>query len=246
LPARSVTAVVTVAVYLTPAAKSEVGFSVAVSPSPLTDLAADTVAPLLDCTSVKEEVVMVDGRIGSLNVATTLELAATFVGSGGTDEGMVDTTVGGVVSGAVPATVNDHTLLVCRWLPARSVTAVVTVAMYLVPAVKEEVGFSVAVSPSPLTDLAADTVAPSLVLTSVKEDVVMVDGRIGSLNVAKTLEVAETPVAWSAGEVDTTVGGVVSAPAIPRILISFMLAQSLSVLPLTVTLTYRALVSVTS
>ncbi len=79
-----------------------------------------------------------------------------------------------------------------------------------------------------------------------EEGAVTVEEIIGSLNVAKTLEVAETPVAWSTGEVDTTVGGVVSAPAIPRILISFMLAQSLSVLPLTVTLTYRALVSVTS
>ncbi len=41
----------------------------------------------------------------------------------------------------------------------------------------------------------AGTFAPPLVGTSVKEEAVMLEGFIASLNVATTLEEAETPVA---------------------------------------------------
>ena len=139
------------------------------------------------------------------------------MGSGGIDDGEVDTTVGGVVSETVPATVNDHTLLAAKWLPARSVTAVVMVAVYLVPAAKEEVGFSVAVLLGPKVTVAG-IVAPSLVCTSVKEEgAVTVEEFIGSLNVATTLEVAETPVAWSTkgGRLTLPLGAWISGPAIP-------------------------------
>jgi hypothetical protein len=75
--------------------------------------------------------------------------------------------------------------------------------------------------------------------------VVKVDGFIASLNVATTLAEALTPVAPSAGFVDTTVGGVFG-PETPWILISLMLAQLFWLLPLTVTLTYWAFTSAKS
>ncbi len=99
-------------------------------------------APPLVCTSVKEEVVMLEGFIASLNVATTLEEAETPVAP---VVGMVDTTVGGWYRKVLPATVNDHVLAVAKWLPATSVTAVDIVAVYVVPAVKFVYGFRVAV-----------------------------------------------------------------------------------------------------
>ncbi len=159
------------------------------------------VPPLVGC-SVKEEVVMLEGFIASLNVATTLEEAETPVAP---EAGVVDTTVGGVVSEGVPATVNVHVLAVTKWLPATSVTAVDIVAVYWIPAAKFVEGLSVAVVPE--YDTTAGIFVPPLVGCSVKEEVVMLEGFIASLNVATMLEEAETPVAPEAGVVDTTVGG---------------------------------------
>ena len=98
--------------------------------------------------------------------------------------------------------------------------------------------------PDPMVTVAG-TGVPPLVGTSVKVDVVTVDGFIASLNVATTLDEAATFVAPSAGVVDTTVGGVFG-PETPCILISLMLAQSFWLLPLTVTLTYWAFTSAKS
>ena len=117
-------------------------------------------APSLVGTSVKEEVVMVEGFIGSLNVATTLEVAETPVAR---SAGVVDTTVGGVVSGSTSNGKRPYLVSVAKWLPARSVTAVVIVAVYLVPAVKFEVGFSVAVCAMNYEYTTAGIFAPSLV-----------------------------------------------------------------------------------
>jgi hypothetical protein len=115
------------------------------------------------------------------------------------------------------------------------------VAVYMAPAVKSADGFKVATVLPEFMVTVAGTDAPPLVFR-VKEDVTL-EGFIASLNVATTFEVAETPVAPEVGLVDSTVGGVVSGPETPCILISLMLAQSFWLLPLTVTLTYWAFTS---
>jgi hypothetical protein len=86
-----------VAVYVIPATRFALGFRVATVLPELSVTVAGTDAPLLVCTSVKVEAVTLEGFIASLNVATTLEEAATPVAPA---DGLVDTTVGAVVSGA--------------------------------------------------------------------------------------------------------------------------------------------------
>jgi hypothetical protein len=188
---------------------------------------------------VKVEAVTLEGFIASLNVATTLEEAATSVAP---DTGLVDTTVGAVVSGPVP-TLKDHVLGKARLLPAASSAAVDMVAVYPVPAARFEFGFRVATVLPELRVTVAGTGVPVLVCTSVKVEAVTLEGFIASLNVATTLEVEPTPVAPAVGTVDTTVGAVVSGTETPWILISLMLAQLFWLLPLTVTLTYWAFTS---
>ena len=143
------------------------------------------------------------------------------------------------------ATVNVHTLSAPIGTPAASVTLPVILAVYVAPGVKST-GFRVAtvlVGEFMLT--VAGTGVPPLVGTSVKVEVVTVDGFIASLNVATTLDETATLVAPSAGFVDTTVGGVFG-PETPCTLISFMLAQLFWLLPLMVTLTYWAFTSAKS
>ena len=141
------------------------------------------------------------------------------------------------------ATVNVHNLSAPIGAPAASVTLPAILAVYKTPAAKFEVGFRVAtVLVGEFMVTVAGTGVPPLVGTSVKVEVVTVDGFIASLKVATTLAEALTPVAPSAGFVDTTVGGVFG-PETPCILISLMLAQSFWLLPLTVTLTYWAFTS---
>jgi hypothetical protein len=224
--------------YVSPGVKSADGFKVATVLPELRVTVAGTVAPPLVC-SMKDEATLV-GFIASLNVATTLEEAATPMASA---DGLVDTTVGRVVSGAVPATVNDHVLGKARLLPAASSAAVDMVAVYSVPAARFALGFRVATVLPELRVTVAGTGVPVLVCTSVKVDAVTLEGFIASLNVATTLEVEPTPVAPAVGTVDTTVGAVVSGPETPWILISLMLAQLFWLLPLTVTLTYWAFTS---
>jgi hypothetical protein len=69
--------------------------------------------------------VTVDAFIASLKVAATVEDAETAVAL---LTGTVDETVGGAVSGA-ELVVNDQERFTARWFDARSVTAVVTVAV---------------------------------------------------------------------------------------------------------------------
>ena len=114
----------------------------------------------------------------------------------------------------------------------------------MAPAVKSADGIKVAIVLPEIMATVAGTVAPTLVCS--KKDEATLEGFIASLNVATTLDEATTPVAPSAGFVDTTVGGVVSGPETPCILISLMLAQLFWLLPFTVTLTYWALMSAKS
>ena len=117
--------------------------------------------------------------------------------------GVVDATVGG----GFGATVNDHTLSAAIGAPATSVTPVVILAVYVTPAAKFAFGFRVATVLPEIMVTVAGTGVPLLVCTSVKVEVVTVDGFIASLNVATTLAEAATFVAPSAGVVDATVGG---------------------------------------
>ena len=198
LPAASFPAVVMVAVYSVLPARGADGVNVAVVP--LTFTVPVTAAPPV-FANVKLVVVSVGLVIDSENVADTEEFSATPVAL---FAGEVEDTVGGVVSGAGPV-VNFQMKLAPRGLPAASFAAVVMVAVYRVFPARLLVGLNVAVVP--LTFTVPVTAAP---LASVKLAVVSVELLIGSEKVADTEEFSVTPVALFAGEVDDTVGGVVS------------------------------------
>src|SRR5690349_15660501 len=94
--------------------------------------------------SVKLAVLMVKGSIASLKVALMVWLMATPVAA---LAGTVRVTVGGVVTRA--ATVVKHQLkLVARGLPARSLAAVVIVAVNVVRGARALAGVKVAVVPT--------------------------------------------------------------------------------------------------
>jgi hypothetical protein len=143
--------------------------------------------------------------IASLNVAETAVLSATPVAL---LSGLREVTVGGVVSAPAPV-VKVHTRLAASAFPATSVMAVVSVAVYVVPLARGADGVNVAIVPAGFRDTVP--VTPPL---KVNEAVVTVAEAIGSLNVAETAVLSATPVALSAGLVELTVGGVVSAPAV--------------------------------
>jgi hypothetical protein len=113
-----------VAVYVAPAVKSADGFKVATVLSGFSVKVAGTDAPPLVCN--KKDEVTLEGFIASLNVATTFEVAETPIAP---EVGLVDSTVGRVVSGAVPVMVNDHVFGAASELPATSVAPVVMVAV---------------------------------------------------------------------------------------------------------------------
>ncbi|GAB4241594.1 MAG: hypothetical protein OHK0028_20140 [Deltaproteobacteria bacterium] len=154
---------------------------------------------------VKFAAVTVDGSSGSLNVAVTADVGATppapFAGE-------VERTAGGVVSAAAPV-VNDQVKPVCSALPARSVIPLPTLAVYVVPPRSAAEGRNVAVDP--LTETVPGTEAPPFF--NVKVAVVTEAERTGSLKVAVTGTFTVTFEEPSAGEVESTVGGVVSAAA---------------------------------
>ena len=111
--------------------------------------------------------------------------------------------------GEVTAVVNDQLLVPVIALPAVSLTAVVMAAVKVVEPASDDDGLNVAVFPSELSDT-----APCILVVpcfSVKDELVTVELCTGSLNVAVTEEVNETPVASSGGLVLATIGGVVSA-----------------------------------
>lgn len=112
-------------------------------------------------------------------------------------------------------TVNDaalvklHVKFAARALPAASFAAVVMVAVYCVSPARAAEGVKVAVLPLMLTDPA--TAAPSDVRLNVKLVVLRVEPVMASEKVALTVLVVATALAPLEGEVDETVGGVVSA-----------------------------------
>ena len=119
-----------------------------------------------------------------------------------------------MVSTNVPTpVVKDQTRSAARWLPARSLTPVVTRAVYTVPGANGADGDSVAVSVAASYVTVAATDPPPF-----RDSVKVLDERVaessGSENVAATFDDAATPVAPSTGDVETTTGSVVSADAV--------------------------------
>jgi hypothetical protein len=189
------------AVYLVLATSGAEGVNLAVLPLTVTVPATGTLP-----ASEKLAVVSVELFIASENVADREELSATptapFCGE-------IADTVGGVVSGTAPV-VKFQMYGVDKALPAKSSAAVVMVAVYCVFDARGADGIRVTVSPFMLTVPTAD--APNTV-ANVKLPVVNVEIVIASENLADTDELAATPVAAFAGDVERTVGGVVSKAA---------------------------------
>jgi hypothetical protein len=145
--------------------------------------------------------------IASENVAETVEFNATpeAAFAGETDE-----TVGGVVS-AAPLVVKLQVKLARKWLPAASVTPVVSMAVYCVLAARLANGVKVA--PLLVVLIVPDTAVPERVATLKVADVTVVF-RIVSEKATLIAEFTPTAIALFAGEVEDTVGGVVSAPGV--------------------------------
>lgn len=202
LPESSSAAVVMVAVYCVLAASAVDGVKRAVVPVTLTVPA--TAAPPLVLTSVKLEPVSVELVMVSENVADTELLVAIPVAlfTGDTAD-----TVGGVVSAIAPV-VKRQVKLDCKALPVTSLAAVVMVAVYCVLGARPEEGINTTPLPTALTVPA--TAAPPLVVFTVKLAVVRVVVRIASEKPAATDAFKPTPVARFEGEMNDTVGAVVS------------------------------------
>ena len=187
-------------------ASDALGVNVAVLPD--TPTVPLTGVPLLVTTSVNVAVVSVALFIGSENIAANAELSAMPVAP---FNGEVDSTVGGVVSGAA-AVVNDQLTFDASALPATSRAPVVMVAVNCVLPASDAFGVKVAVLPDTPTEPL--TGVPLLVTTKVNVAVVSVALFIGSENMAANAEVSATPVAPLSGDVESTVGGVVSGGAV--------------------------------
>jgi len=149
---------------------------------------------------VNVAVVTVEAVMVSLKVAVIAAFTATPVAA---LAGLVDDTVGGVLSVVVPV-VNDSVKAAAIALPAASLAPVVIVARYVVFAAKLLDGVNVAVVPLYVT-------VPVTPLSNVKVVVDKVDAVMGSLKVAVIAEFSATLVALLAGLVEETVGAVVSA-----------------------------------
>ena len=184
------------------AARGAEGVNVAILP--LTPTVPVIVAPPAAGLRVMLAVFNVEFVIGSEKVADIEEFVATPVA---TFAGDVVDTVGGVVSGAA-AVVNCQVKSAASALPAASVTPAAMVAVYCVLAARAADGVNLAVLPLTLTvPLRA---APLVVVMRVKLAVFSVELVIGSEKVADTEEFVATPFAALAGDVEDTVGGVVS------------------------------------
>jgi hypothetical protein len=130
-----------------------------------------------------------------------------------------------IVTAKVDAVVKLQMKLLASALPARSVAALLTVAVYGVLPVRLADGVNVAVLPLMLTVPA--TFAPPAVGRSVKLVIFTLALAMASENVALTVAATGTLVAPLAGEVDDTVGRVVSpTPGIPPDTGSFPLSPS--------------------
>ena len=124
----------------------------------------------------------------------------------------------GVADGGVSASVSPvlkvQTSLTASALPARSVDAVVIVAVYKVSTVRLAFGVKVAFLFCGPKVTVPETGPPSL--DSVKLSVLMVNGFMPSLKVALTKVLVGTLMSPSAGVTGTTVGAVVSS-ALPTV-----------------------------
>jgi hypothetical protein len=194
-----------VAVYWVLAVRGVAGINVAVSPLTLT-VPVLTVPPVV-VNKVKLTVFSVEFVIASEKVAETEALVATPIAALAGD--VVDT-VGGVVSESAPVVKLQMKLAASGFL-ARSLAAVVIVAVYCVAEARLAEGTSIAVLP--LLTTAPLTAAPPAVGLRVKLDMFSVALVIASEKVADTEEFGATPVAALSGDVSETIGGVVSASA---------------------------------
>jgi len=149
--------------------------------------------------------VIVDASIDSEKVTETVVFLGTLIAP---SAGLVgDTTVGGVVS-----TVNEKLKLLANAFPARSFTPVVTVAVYCVLFTSGADGVKDAVFVAAVYETVPVTSAEVAVTRSVTVVALIVVGSIGSLNVMVIGPPVADVVEPAAGDVDTTVGGVVSGP----------------------------------
>ena len=204
LPDASFAPVLIVAVYCVLPARGAKGVNVAVLP--LTFTVPVTGAPPVVVTSVKVAVVSVELVIVLEKVADTGEFCATPVAAAAGD---VEVTVGGVVSAAAEV-VKFQVKSAAIALPAPSFAALVIVAMYCVLPARKAKGVNVAVLPLTFT---VPVTGALPVVTSVKLAVVSVEVVIGLEKVADTEEFNATPVVATMGDVEDTVGGVVSGAA---------------------------------
>jgi len=145
--------------------------------------------------------------IASEKVADTEVVSATPVAAFAGD--LADT-AGGVVSGAA-AVVNCQVKLAASALPAASLAVVEMVAVYRVLPARLAEGVNLAVLPLMLT--APGTAVPPAVCLRVKLAVLSVEFVIASEKLADTEEFSATPLAPLTGDVEDTVGGVVSGAA---------------------------------
>jgi len=106
-----------------------------------------------------------------------------------------------------------HTKLLLSALPARSLTPLVIVAVYMVLAARLAVGVKIAVTPAYVT-VPVTRVVPCI---KVKVALVTVDGDNASLKTAVMALLAAIPVAALIGKVAITVGGVVSEGEIAKV-----------------------------
>ncbi len=160
---------------------------------------------------MKVVVVNVSGSIGSLNVAPTWVVIETLVSPSGWSDAI---TRGATVSGSAPV-VKVQVKALSIAFPARSRTAVVIVAVYVVLTARLPVGRKVAMLLRRMRSYESvpGTARPPGSFT-VKVRFVIVAGSIGSLNVAAiVLTLKLTPVAAFAGTTKFTVGGVESGKA---------------------------------
>jgi hypothetical protein len=156
---------------------------------------------------VNVAVEIVRGSIALLKVALTAWLIQTPVAD---RAGLVDVTVGGVLSTPVPV-VKVQVKLDASALLSRSLAAVEIVAWNNVLAARALVGVKVAVVPEYETVPATEVVpGPSSLNVA---GAVIVSGSIASLKVAVIFWLSGTPVAVSIGRVEITEGGVVSGTA---------------------------------
>lgn len=194
-----------VAVYWVLPARLIAGVNLAVLPLMLT--VPLTTAPPEVMASVKVAIVSEEFVIASEKLADIEEFNAIPVAA---FDGIVADTIGGVVSGAAPV-VKFQLKSALSALPPESCTPVVIVAMYSVPDARATKGVKVA-------ELLLAVTVPAIAKPA-RDEILKVEGpnvvlSIASEKVTVIAELTATAFAAFTGEVEDTVGGVVSAPIV--------------------------------